>query len=428
MSSMSRRTFIISSAAAMTAASSLRAAGANERIGVGVIGCGSMGRGDVRMLYKAGDVDVRAICDPDSFQSDRLVEELDAATGKKPEVFTDFRRVVERDDIDIVLIATPDHWHALPTIAACEAGKDVYVEKPFANSIAESRAMVEAARKHGRVIQMGSQWRSASHVCDAVEFVRSGKLGMIRLVRAWNYQPTRADSPNFVPEGEAPATADYDLWLGPAPKVPYTKNRFHRSWRYFWDYGGGNASDNGVHLIGVCLMAMEKQAPLRASSSGGKYVYDDDTETPDTQITVTTFPDYTLIWEHAQKHGLGFQGASIGMEWVGANGTVTIDDRSWRAVPDPAGAGFEPAQGEPDKGDPRVTHGKNFLACVASRQQPTYNPEEAHHVTTVSHLGNLAYRTQAEVAWDAENERITNNPAAAALITPPYRAPWVLGG
>ncbi len=426
MCAITRRSFMISSAGAMTAATAARAAGANERIGVGLIGCGSMGRGDVRMLYRCGGVELRAACDPDSFQSGRLVAELEQAGEKKPEVYKDYRRLVERDDIDIVVIATPDHWHALPTIAACEAGKDVYVEKPFANSIAESRAMVEAAKKHGRIVQMGSQWRCASHVRDAVAFVRSGRLGKIRLSRAWNYQASRADSPNFVPEGAPPETADYDLWLGPAPKVPYHKNRFHRSWRYFWDYGGGNLSDNGVHLIGVCLMPMDRQAPLRASSSGGKYVYDDNTETPDTQISVVTFPDYSFVWEHAQKHGLGFQGASIGMEWVGANGTVTIDNSGWRAVPDPAGAGFEAAEGPPDKQDWRVTLGKNFLACVANREQPLYNPQEAHHVTTVSHLGNLAYRTQSEVAWDAVHERVTNNPAADDLLRPAYRRPWNL--
>ncbi len=425
MKPVTRRSFIVSSTASLTAAASASAAGANARIHVGVIGCGSMGKGDARTLAGCGDVDFPIVCDVDDHQSNALAKQMADAVGKKPEVVKDFRRVVERDDLDVCLIATTDHWHALPTIYACETGKDVYVEKPFANTIAESRAMVNAAKKHKRIVQMGSQWRSFEHVQAAAAFVRSGKLGTIRMVRAWNYQNKRADSPGFVPEQGPPPSVDYDFWLGPAPKRPYHKNRFHRSWRYFWDYGGGNASDNGVHLIGVCLWPMGMQTPLRASSSGGKYAYDDNTETPDTQIFTITFPEYTFVWEHMQGSTQTFQDAGIGMEWRGTAGRVVIDDRGWRATPNAEG-NFESEDHRPGKVNPRITHMKEFLTCIANRTQPVYNPDEAHYATTVSHLGNLAFRSGAEIQWDANNERATNNPAANALITPEYRAPWKL--
>jgi len=427
MKSVSRRTFLMTSAAATAAASSF-AASPNEQVRIGVIGCGSMGRGDTGMflrILKNGAVPI--ICDVDDEQSGRLTKELTANSIKAPEMVRDFRRVLDRKDIDICIIATPDHWHALPTIMACEAGKDVYVEKPFANSIVESRAMLNAAKKHGTIIQMGSQWRSMPHIVEAVDFVKSGKLGKIRSARAWIYSQGRADSPDYVPVQGPPDSTDYDMWLGPAPKRAYHKNRFHRSWRYFWDYGGGNLSDNGVHLIGVSLWPMGKDAPIRVSPSGGKYAYDDNTETPDTQISVITFPDYTLVWEHAQKTSNQFNGSGLGMEWIGTKGTVVVDGSGWRATPEPGGGDFEAEKhSSPGDRDPRDIHGENFMECVANRTQPTYNPEEAHYATTIAHLGNISFRTGREIQWDAANECAIDNPAANALLGPQYREPWAL--
>lgn len=425
MKQMTRRTFFMTTAAATLAAKSFSAS-PNEQIRIGVIGCGSMGRGDVNMFHRLGNVAFPIICDVDDSQSGRLVKQLKGAKYDAPEVVKDFRHVLDRKDIDICLIATPDHWHALPTIMACQAGKDIYVEKPFANTIPESRAMVDAAKKHKRVVQMGSQWRSASHIRDAVQFVRSGKIGKVRSARAWQYSPNRADSPDFVPVQGPPDSVDYNLWLGPATKRPYNKNRFHRSWRYFWDYGGGNLSDNGVHLIGVTLWPMGNEAPIRVSSSGGKYAYDDNTETPDTQICTVTFPSYTLVWEHGQKSGLGFKGASLGMEWFGTKGTVVADDYGWRATPEPGLGDFEAEDHKPGTGNPRDFHGRNFLDCVADRTQPIYNPDEAHYATTIAHLGNISYRSGSEVRWDAEHERPIDNSAAKRVMAPHYRAPWSL--
>jgi predicted dehydrogenase len=264
------------------------------------------------------------------------------------------------------------------------------------------------------------------HIKDAVDFVRSGKLGTIRTARAWQYISGRADSPSFVPEQGPPANADYDLWLGPAAKRDYHKNRFHRSWRYFWDYGGGNLSDNGVHLMGVALWPMGNDAPIRVSSSGGKYAYDDNTETPDTQISVTKFPTYDLIWEHAQNTSFVHDGSGLGMKWIGTHGTVVADDGGWRAIPEPGLGDFEAVKHKPSKENPRDIHGRNFLDCVQNRSQPTYNPEEAHYATTIAHLSNISYRSNSEIRWDAKNEKPINNPAAEALMGPNYRAPWKL--
>jgi predicted dehydrogenase len=427
MKKISRRTFFMSTAATTAAlASRSFAASPNEQVRVGIIGCGSMGRGDAEMFARICNVAFPIICDVDDDQSARMANIVKRATGQSPEIVRDFRHVLDRKDIDICLIATPDHWHALPTIMACQAGKDVYVEKPFANTIAESRAMVDAAKKYDRVIQMGSQWRSMPHIKDAVDFVRSGRLGTIRSVRAWQYIAGRADSPSFVPETGPPSSADYDMWLGPAPKHAYTKNRFHRSWRYFWDYGGGNLSDNGVHIIGVALWPMGNEAPIRVSSSGGKYAYNDDTETPDTQISVVTFPSYTLTWEHGQKTSLGFKGPGLGIEWSGTNGTVVADGNGWTATPEPGGGDFEAESHKPSPEHPRDIHGRNFLDCVEKRTQPTYNPDEAHYATTIAHLGNMSYRTNSEIKWDAKRERPIDNPEAQKLMAPNYREPWKL--
>jgi len=425
MKPITRRTFFMSAAAGALAANTYSAS-PNEQIRIGVIGCGNMGRGDVKMFQRLGNVAFPIVCDVDDEQCGRMAKVIKGFGHAAPEMVRDFRKVLDRNDVDVVLIATPDHWHALPTIRACEAGKDIYVEKPFANTIAESRAMVVAAKKNERVIQMGSQWRSAPYIVDAVNFVRSGKIGTVRSARAWQYGATRADSPDYAPVQLSEETVDYDMWLGPARQRPYHKNRFHRSWRYFWDYGGGNLSDNGVHLIGVVLWPMGNDDPIRVSSSGATYAYDDNTETPDTQVSIFTFPSYTLTWEHVKKTNIKYQGSSLGMEWIGTKGKVIANEYGWHAIPEPGLADFEAQDHKPGQERSRDIHGRNFLDCVRDRKQPTYNPDEAHYATTVAHLGNLAYRSGAEVKWDGKNLRANGNPEATRLVTPNYRAPWSL--
>ena len=250
---------------------------------------------------------------------------------KAPATETDFRRVLDRKDIDAVIVATPDHWHALPTVLACQAGKDVYVEKPLAKTIDEGRAMVTAAKKYQRIVQMGSQWRSCNHIIEAADFVKSGKLGKVSMVRAWawlDWQPTMGRPADEQP----PAGIDYNLWLGPAPLRPFNRNRFHYNFRWFWDYAGGLMTDWGVHLLNMALMGMGSDSPKTICSSGGIYVQDDMRETPDSQLAIYEFPKFMLVWEHKSGMGVGLNGRSWGVSWSGTEGTIFLNDQGYEVV------------------------------------------------------------------------------------------------
>ena len=282
-----------------------RIIGANDRIRVGLIGCGGRGRSVLRDFLQVKSIECVALCDVDDAQSAEAGKLTQQASQKPGLITRDFRRVIEQKDIDAVIVGTPDHWHAIPTIMACQAGKDVYVEKPLSVCIAEGRAMVEAARKHDRVVQMGTQQRSAPHYTDAVEFVKSGQLGKIRLVRTWAYLDWKGELPP-VADSEPPSTVDYDLWLGPARKRPFNKNRFHFTFRWYWDYSGGLMTDWGAHMIDIANWAMGIKAPNSAVSVGGKFGYPKDAmETPDTQQVIWAFPEFTMIWEHMLGAGRG---------------------------------------------------------------------------------------------------------------------------
>jgi predicted dehydrogenase len=401
-----------------------QAAAASDRVRVGLIGCGGMGKGDLAAFLLNAEVDCPVVCDVDDAMSAAAAKLVEEKRGRKPEAVRDFRRVIERKDVDAVIVATPDHWHALPTVLACQAGKDVYVEKPLATSIAEGRAMLEAARKNQRVVQMGSQWRSCRHIIEAADFVRSGKLGKIGMVRGWAYLdwiPTIGKPADTTP----PPGVDYDLWLGPAPLRPFNPNRFHFNFRWFWDYAGGLMTDWGVHLINMMLMGMGPEPPRTVASSGGKYVLDDNSETPDSQLAVYEFPTYMLIWEHKAGLGVGLNGRSCGISWSGTEGTILLNDSGWELVVERKRANLEP-QKKPGGGDPRPAHVRNFLDCMKSRQAPVLNLEAAHHVSTVAHLGNIAYRSGHKLVWDALRERVVDDEAANRLVGLPYRKPWKL--
>lgn len=401
-----------------------RVLGANERIRVGLIGCGGMGRGDLATFLANKDVDCPIVCDVDDRQAARarfLVEEM---RNVAPETTRDFRRVLDRKDVDAVIVATPDHWHALPTVMACQAGKDVYVEKPLATSIAEGRAMVEAARRHNRVVQMGTQWRSSESMAEAVAFVRAGKLGKVRFVRCWAYLDWIGDIGN-PSDGSPPEGVDYDFWLGPAPRRPFNPNRFHFNFRWFWDYAGGLMTDWGVHLINVALWAMGTAPPRSVSSSGGKYVLNDNSETPDTQIAVFDFPTYALIWEHQVRCGVGMNNRPWGIWFSGTEGTLILNDAGWEVISEPKKQTLQPLT-RPGSPDPRPAHVRNFLDCMRTRQQPVEHVELGHFVTTVAHLGNVALRSNTKILWDPVRERVTNSREANRLVGVRYRKPWVL--
>ncbi len=425
MPDSSRRRFLGSAAAL---AAGWRAAGANDRIRVGLIGCGGISRGDLSAFLSYPEVDCPVVCDVDDAQIAKGAALVEKLRGHKPDAVKDFRRVLERKDVDAVLVCTPDHWHALPTVLACQAGKDVYVEKPLATTIAEGRAMVEAARRHGRVVQMGTQWRSGAHYQEAVEWVQSGKLGKIRQVRAWAYLDWVGGIGN-PPDGEPPAGVDYDFWLGPAPARRFNPNRFHFNFRWFWDYAGGLMTDWGVHLINLALWAMGPAPPRSVVSSGGKYVCDDNSETPDTQSALYEFPGYTLIWEHQTLGGVGLGGRPHGLTFSGSEATLILDARGWEVIPEPKkrNLSLKRVVNPQDRdADGRRAHVGNFLAAMRSRQAPATNVEVGHLVSTVAILGNIALRTESRVIWDATQECVVRNAAAQALVGRVYRKPWSL--
>jgi predicted dehydrogenase len=423
---MLRREFLETSALLTSIASSARAAAPSDRVRVGVIGCGGISAGDIAAFLAHPEPDIAAICDVDDARLRITLDRLEKLGRRRPDTAKDFRRIVERSDIDVCLVCTPDHWHALPTIAACQSGKDVYCEKPLATSIGEGRVMRDIARKHGRICQMGTQWRSGEHYAQAVEMVKSGKIGRVRQVRCWAYLDWIRSIGN-PPDSPVPPGVDYHMWLGPAPARPFNKNRFHFNFRWFWDYAGGLMTDWGVHLLNIALWAMGPEWPKSVISSGGKYALKDNSETPDTQITVYDFPSYTLIWEHQVESGLGPDRREHGVMFTGSDATLIVDSSGWEIFAEPLKRGMiETKHSARVDETVRAAHARNFLDCVKSRREPVENFDIGHHVSTVAHLGNLALRSRNRIEWDAGAERVTNIEAANELVTRPYRAPWKL--
>ena len=424
---LSRRSLLASSALAAAAAPRARAIAASSRIRIGMIGCGGISVADSNAFLAHPECEIVAVCDVDEARIKTTLERLDKLGRRRPDTAKDFRRIVERNDVDVCLVCTPDHWHALPTLAACRAGKDVYVEKPLATSIGEGEKMRKTAAEHGRVCQMGTQWRSGEHYAEAVEMVRSGKIGKVRQVRCWAYLDWIRDIGN-PPDGPVPPGVDYDMWLGPAPQRPFNKNRFHFNFRWFWDYAGGLMTDWGVHLINIALWAMGPEWPRSVISSGGKYALQDNSETPDTQITIYDFPSYTLIWEHQVQCGLGPDRREHGVMFTGTEASLLVHTGGWEVIAEPKKRGMVEMKRQATTTEAvRAAHVRNFLDCIQSRKPPVENLDIGHHVSTVAHLGNLALRTKSRIEWDAAAGRATGNAEAQRLVTQPYRAPWSLG-
>src|SRR6266545_3260305 len=422
------------STSAQTAGSQDRVAGANSKVRVALIGCGGQGTGDLRNALRLGAKCV-ALCDVDDEQVTKAAERIDKDFSQKPDrAGRDFRRVFDRQDIDAVIVGTPDHWHALPTIMACQAGKDVYVEKPLSLTVAEGRAMVDVARRNNRVVQMGTQQRSAPHYTEAVEYVKSGQLGKIRLVRAWAYLDWKGELPP-VPDSDPPPTVDYDMWLGPAAARPFNKNRFHFTFRWYWDYAGGLMTDWGAHMIDIANWAMGIKAPSSAVSFGGKYGYPSDAmETPDTQQVVWAYPTFSMVWEHAIGIGRGPEAREHGVAFVGENGTLVVDRAGWEVYPETDGidkglreyktVGF-PRQSSGQE-QYHLKHVENFIDCMRSRERPRSDVEIGHDSMIACHLGNMAQRLGRMIRWDVEREAVIGDPEAQKMVSRPYRAPWKL--
>ncbi|MEO6810323.1 MAG: Gfo/Idh/MocA family oxidoreductase [Isosphaeraceae bacterium] len=424
MTSLSRRDFLAASALAAGTFGRARAddqpkkAGANDSVVLGFIGIGGMGSGLLNIMKTFPDVRVAAVCDVYEPHTMRAKE----AAGGKPDTYGDFRKVLDRKDIDAVVIATPDHWHALATIHACQAGKDVYCEKPLTYSIAEGRAVVNAANKYKRVTQMGNLIHASESYHRMAEIVQSGVLGQITKARVWmasNSEGLGNPANTAPPEG-----CDYDFWLGPAPKRDFNSNRFLFTWRYFWDYAGGQLTDFVCHLVDPVHWGMQVDAPETITATGGRYALKDNAETPDTlEVAYHYAKGFDLVWSHISNNAHGFEGRGAGIEFQGTNGTLHGHYNDFKIIPE---KGVEIVLPEPTL--PRsVGHHREWIDAIKSRDQCSCHFEYGHRLSTVGNLGNIALRTGEKLHWDSKAERITNHAEANQFLErAEYRAPWTL--
>jgi predicted dehydrogenase len=393
---------------------------ANDKIVLGFIGTGGMGSGLINTFKKFPQVSIAAVCDV----YEPHLSRAQSAAGGTPEAFHDFRRLLDRKDIDAVAIATPDHWHAILAIMACQAGKDVYCEKPLAHRIQEGRAMVNAAEKYKRITQMGNLIHAGENYHRVVEIVRSGVLGKISKTRVW----MAADRSGLgrPKDGPAPSGCDYNFWLGPAPERPFNPNRFTFNWRYFWDYGGGILTDFCCHIVDLVHWAMDVDAPRTISAVGGRYALDDNAEVPDTLEVTYEYQKgdqkFLMVWSQTDANSHGLENKGLGIMFQGTEATLVADYGNYKIIPE-KGRKIE----EPPKTLPRsVGHHLEWLQAIKSRSQCSCHFEYGHRLASVGNLGNISLLTGEKLKWDPVAERVLNHPEANSYLTKEYRQPWTL--
>lgn len=424
---------------AMTMADSLAAparaqdkpVSANDKIVLGCIGMGGMGLGNMQEFMAHPEVEVAAVCDVDQNFLNRASSEVEKKYGKKPLAVKDFRQVLDRKDINAVMIATPDHWHALPFIMACEAGKDIFCEKPISHNIVEGQAMVAAAKRFERVVQINTWQRSVGFFRQAIDFVRSGGMGKVRICRAWISSGAGVGKN---PIKDPPANLDWDFWCGPAPKVPFHDRIHPGAWRSYYDFGTGMSGDWGVHMIDIILLGMNEWHPLEVSSIGGKMVSgeNDDRTTPDTQMTIYKFPSFVMNWEvHVGGEGLD-GGKGHGAEFIGEKGRMIVDRGgiTWRPFgdsPGPKDAGKDEGPDAPDRWA-NADHVGEFLRNIKTRGKCASDIESMYCTTTACHLANVSYQAGRSIKWDGEKGVVIGDKKAmeCQAYRRSYRKPWKL--
>ncbi|WDF70800.1 Gfo/Idh/MocA family oxidoreductase [Sphingobacterium oryzagri] len=377
---------------------------------VGAIGVKGMGWNNLQALLKIDGVTCTALCDID----DRVLVQRKQELQEKNisvELFNDYNDLLSSNLVDVVMIATPDHWHCLQAIAAMKAGKDVYVEKPLANSITECDALVHAKKQYGRIVQVGQWQRSQRHFQDAIAFVHAGKLGRIRTVKAWAYLGWKKRVP-VQPDAQVPSGVDYLRWQGPAKRHVFNPNRFHYDFRWYWDYAGGLMTDWGVHLLDYALLGMQVATPKSIMATGGKFAYPDDAgDTPDTLTAIYEFDGFNIIWEHATSISNGPYEREHGIAFIGDNGTLVLDRNGWEVLPDQGRMEAVSLQARVDSG--LDLHALNFIEAVRMRDDSLVKApvEQAAHIAKLSHMGNIAYRTGEKLLWDNKKMRFVNKDA-----------------
>jgi predicted dehydrogenase len=445
-SGLSRRAVIGAAAATLSAAGYRRVLGANDRVGLGFIGFGLIGQRHVFDFQEQPDVNLVGIAETHHGRR----EEAAAIMGQHARKFVDFRKLLDERDVDGVVVSTPDHWHALMTMMACAAGKDVYVEKPLSLFVREGRWMVDVAKRHRRVVQVGTQQRSGPHYQRARALMKEGRIGKVVSVRMWYY---RNITPGFgtPPDGDPPRELDYEMWLGPAPLRSYNPHRSLYHFRWFWDYSGGQMTNLGQHSLDIVHWFLGATGPRSVASYGGRHTLADNGETPDIQDARFDYGDWAATWSHREcSRG---RPPWYGLEFCGINGSLMISRGGFHLTADPVirpsdmiprFGGAHP-KGGPEgaerrrTGPPRTAeiedrsgdefdqfrrHARDFLDCIRSRREPVSGLEDSHRVATACHLANLSLRLNRPLRWDAGRETVIGDPEAEKLLERPYRAPW----
>ena len=421
-----RRTSALASGiAALSAAPAVARSGADvgERVRLGFIGVGGMGTALLKSFASMPDVTVASVCDADSRRADAAAETAERLGGRRPRIESDPRRILDDAAVDAVVTATPDHWHAPMTILACEAGKHVYVEKPCCHNVREGRLMVEAARHHDRVVQVGTQSRSSPAVARAIELVRGGAIGKVLAAKAWNSQ--RRSNIGHAPPSQPPPQLDYDLWIGPTPMTPYQSNLLHANWRWFLAFGCGDMGNDGVHDLDIARWGLGMTShPDRIAALGGKYYFDDDQQFPDTQYVVFEYGSGVgdtrqLIYEQRDWSPYVQEGRENGNAFYGTDGMLLLGKNvgGWQL--------YGPRNVLREQGDTRLEgtpHHRNFLDCIRSGARPNADIEIGHISSALCHLGNIATRLRRTLRFEPGTERFTGDAEADALLRRSYRA------
>lgn len=436
MNAMNRRTFV-----SATALSASRVLGANDRVNVGLIGCGGRGRHVANLMRQAPNVAFTAVADV----YDKNAGIAREWAGSDAKSFKDFRKLLELKDVDAVMVSTPDHWHHAATILACQAGKDVYVEKPVSLTIREGRDMVNAARKHNRIVGVGTQHRSAKHFPKIAEMIRNGAIGEVKFVRVWNYINLTPDGIGKKPDQPVPEGLDWDMYLGPAPKVPFNPSRFLSTYRYFSDYSGGYITDFGNHRLDTMQQIMGVSAPKTISASGGRYLLQDGGDVPDLMHVTYDYDNFICTYEGSNLNGFGMGAARQGPKYYngrgefdqpngicfyGTEGTIFAERISWAIYPEAVTQRHTNSKDVKlfyeNVPEPTKDHAANFVECVRSRKTPNADIEIGHRSTTVALLGNIAVKTGQKLNWNATKEDFVNSPEASRLLSKKARKPWDL--
>ncbi|MCD6355409.1 MAG: Gfo/Idh/MocA family oxidoreductase [Prolixibacteraceae bacterium] len=450
MKNIERRSFIKKLTVASTGAmlsvpmvKNSRANSPNESVNMAVVGIRSRGKSHYRALSKIPNVNIVAICDIDQRLLPEAVAEIEKLTGKKPVTETDYRKILKNKDIDAVSIATPNHWHALQTIWACQAGKDVYVEKPVSHTIEEGRKMVEAARKYNRVVQTGTQARSQTATINAMNFLNEDGLGKIFMARGLCLKPR--GSIGHVKNSEIPNGVDWNTFLGPAPYRPFNKNRFHYKWHWFWDTGCGDLGNQGIHQADIARWALGKLThPVRIQGVGNYFIWDSDQETPNMQQLEFEYEDGTIL--QFEVRGLGTNaeaGIRVGDLVFGSKGWMSLENEDvgngkvhysninikpdgYSSYKEDDGPGF--TNDVPAFSNSVVNHFTNFIECVKSRKWQNLNADilEGHLSTSLCHLGNIASRLKRTLYFNPNTEKFVNDEEADTYLTKIYRPPFLL--